>query len=204
MANKIGIFGGTFNPPHNGHIHIAEGFLKRLGLDFVLMVPVSTPPHKSSDGMAPGEDRLAMCRLACLGRPELKVSDIEINRAGKSYTCDTIKQLRAVYPDDRLHLLMGADMFLTLESWKRFSYIAENAALCCAARHPGEMEKLGKSADILREKYGAECHVVDIPVEEVSSTGVRENIGEGETAAGLVPAPVLEYIKKNGLYLAGS
>lgn len=200
LARKIGIFGGTFNPPHNGHIHLAEGFLQTLGLDFMLMMPVWSPPHKSSEGMAPGPDRLAMCRLACQDRPGLLVSDIELNRRGKSYTCDTIRELKTVYPDDRLYLTMGADMFVTLESWNRFPYIAANAALCCAARHPGEKEKLEKTAAVLRDKYGAECFVADIPVKEVSSTQVRETLAGGSTVSCLVPGPVLGYIKQKGLY----
>ena len=197
---KIGVLGGTFNPIHNGHIRLATAFRDRLALDRVLLVPVNTPPHKHGSMMQPGPDRLAMCRLAAAGQPGLEASDIELRRGGKSYTVDTLRALHARYPAARLYFLMGADMFLTLEDWRKFPAIAGLAVLCTLPREPDEGRLLHEYAAKLTRRYGAECVVADIPPMELSSTRVRAQLAECGAAPGLLPPAVEVYIRKNGLY----
>ncbi|CDZ23612.1 hypothetical protein CCDG5_0474 [[Clostridium] cellulosi] len=200
MTERIGILGGTFNPIHNGHIKLALEFIERLGLDRLLLIPVWTPPHKSADGMLPADLRLEMCRLAASAYPKIEVSSIEIERGGTSYTVDTLKELKKLYPEARLFLITGSDMFLTLDKWKDFKAIAEMADLCACARHGGEYSKLKQFALKLEKEYGARCHIEDFPVVDLSSTDVRERLKNMHSAKGLVPDEVLKFIEDKGLY----
>lgn len=113
---RLGVFGGTFNPIHNGHLRLLQGAREALELDRVLVIPTKQPPHKRPQQLASDEDRLAMCRLAVEGLSGVEVSDLEIRRGGLSYTADTLAELRRRYPDSTLYLLVGGDMFLTIDS----------------------------------------------------------------------------------------
>ena len=116
---KIGLYGGTFHPIHEAHVHLVKDFADRLGLDQILLMPTFQPPHKQAHQLASPEDRLAMCRLAAAGDQRIQVSDLEIRRAGKSYTAETMEELHRLYPGNQWYLLMGEDMFLTVEHWYR-------------------------------------------------------------------------------------
>lgn len=199
---KIGILGGSFNPLHNGHLHLARGFYESLGLDFVLLIPVCLPPHKDASGIAPPDDRLAMCREACRGRPWLLVSNVELRRGGRSYTADTLETLSREFPGDTFYLLMGADMFLTLEEWRRFEVIARLCVLCCARRDEEPKDRLTAYAACLSARYGARCRVQDIPILPLSSTLVRGMVARGEDVSGLVPPAIAALIAQKGLYKA--
>ena len=130
MPKRVAVFGGTFDPIHEGHVQLALQFARRLKLDEVLLVPTFVPPHKLKADMAAAEDRLAMCRLVAAAHPKLKVSDMEITRGGASFTVDTLETLEGQYPGTEWYLITGADMFLTLGTWWRFEDIAELAVLC--------------------------------------------------------------------------
>lgn len=197
---RIGVLGGTFNPVHNGHIHLAESFGRLLALDRVLLVPVNSPPHKRATMMQDARHRLAMCRIAVKGRPLLQVSDIELTRGGTSYTVDTLRALSGRYPGVRLYFIMGADMFLTLEAWRNFPEIARLAVLCSSPRLPGQAAELRRYARQLAERYGAQCDIEDVPVMEVSSTQIREALASDGAADTLLPPGVADYIRENGLY----
>lgn len=197
---RIGILGGTFNPIHNGHLHIARAFLEKLSLDRVLLVPTRMPPHKDGGELVSGGQRLEMCRIAAQCDERLGVSDIELKREGLSYTVDTLRELHQQHPDTRFYFIMGADMFLTFEKWKNFDVISSLAAICTASRHDGEIEKLRSYAEKLSQQYHTECHVESFPVVEISSTEIRQTIADGGDAGALVPPGVNEYIQKNGLY----
>lgn len=197
---RLGVLGGTFNPIHNGHINMARCFLERFGLDRVLLIPVWTPPHKSASDVVPAADRIEMCRLASKVDSRFSVSDIEIRRGGLSYTVDTLRQLRNIYPNARLYLITGSDMFLTLDKWKNFTEIVQLAELCACSRSTGQLTRLREYAKMLKDLYGAKCHVEDFPVVEVSSTQVRRLLQSGGNVSDLVPPAVLEYIKKQNLY----
>ncbi len=199
MAQRIALFGGTFDPIHNGHIQLAREFAARLSLDRVVLMPTFVPPHKLKTDLAPAVDRLAMCRLACEPYPELTVSDFEINRRGASFTIFTLEAMQKQYPDAELFLLTGADMFLTLSTWHRFADIIRLATLCAAPRDEATAEKLREYAKTL-EQQGARCVVEAIPLIEISSTEIRQKAALGEKITDWVPPLVEEYIVKKQLY----
>jgi len=182
---RTGIFGGTFNPIHNGHIKLARAYRSELELDRMLVIPTRIPPHKVSTELADGKDRLQMCRLAFAGQPEFEVSDIELCRTEPSYTVDTLEALHARWPEDELFLLTGSDMFLTL--------------MCVGEREPNLFGRLQTYGRYL-ESLGARCRVIDIDPVQVSSTAVRERIHLGLPIDRLVPPAVAAYIAERQLY----
>lgn len=197
----VGILGGTFNPPHNGHIRLAGEFREKLGLDKILLIPTYTPPHKQAKELASAEDRLNMCSIIAETTDFLEVSDIEINRGGKSYTVDTLRQLTKEHPENSYFFLMGSDMFLTFHLWREYREIFSLCILCVASRENGsDYEKLIEYA---KETFGENWKKVRIsPLEpmELSSTEVREALHRGEGLSGLVPGKIEEYIIERGLY----
>ena len=142
---KTGVFGGTFNPVHKGHIMLAEYCMDSVGLDRIIMIPTAVPPHKISKNLASENDRLNMCELACKGKKNFSVSDIEIKRQGKSYTYETVTQLKEIYPDDHLYTIMGADMFLTLDRWKNPKIIFEKSSIITIPRDDENKSELDGS-----------------------------------------------------------
>lgn len=196
---KMGLFGGTFDPIHKGHISMALRLAETMDLDGVVLMPTFVPPHKIKENMASAAHRLVMCRLAAEEHPLLCVSDLELQRGGASFTVDTLTALCEQYPDTRWHLLVGADMFTTLRTWHRFADIAQMAVLCTIAREGTDTERLTEYAAALQAD-GVDCFVDVCPVEPYSSTQVRERITAGETVADLVGEKVDAYIRENGLY----
>lgn len=197
---RTGIFGGTFNPVHNGHRKLAEAYLSALQLDRLLIIPANIPPHKSDSGLADGSHRLAMCRLAFVDEPQCEVSDLELKREGKSHTVDTLEQLAMSCPTDRFFLIMGSDMFCSFTSWHRWQRILQLAVICAGARKAcltdSEMEDQRRKLEAL----GACCELVEFEPLPISSTLVREKIYKGEAIDGLVAPTVSEYIREHGLY----
>lgn len=198
---KIGIYGGTFDPPHLGHMEAARAAIAVLGLDRLIFVPAKQPPHKqiSKDSAAP-EQRLAMTELMADGllMPGVaEASAVELERPGKSYTSDTLRKLKERFPDDELWLLMGTDMFLTLQNWHESGEIMALAGVAAFARAESDSgEMLEIQGKYLSETYGARVRVIQLPkIYEISSTQVRRQ-GTGE---GLWP-PVWGYILRQGLY----
>ena len=200
---RIGIYGGTFNPIHTAHVHLVREFIKRLSLDRVILIPTGTPPHKATHQLASGADRTEMCRLAAADIAEcpVTVSDIEVLRTGKSYTADTMTELKAQYPDDELFLLMGEDMFCTVEKWYHPERIFAAAEICTAPRDKDSFQTLVTHGEEVKEKFPQlRFTVQNIEFLPVSSTMVREKSLQGEDISGLVPAGVAEYIQKKRLY----
>lgn len=196
---KMGLFGGSFDPIHQGHVDMALRLAESLDLDGVLLMPTFVPPHKIRETMASAEHRLKMCRLVAQQHPQLQVSDLELTRGGASFTVDTLSELWKLYPDTKWYLITGADMFVTLCTWHRFEDIAKMAVLCTIPREGTDTTLLEEYADRLRS-LGAECYVDSRPVTAVSSTQIREGIVEGKPMDGLVPPLVLKYIADNELY----
>ncbi|MBC8569262.1 nicotinate-nucleotide adenylyltransferase [Zongyangia hominis] len=200
---KIGIFGGTFNPIHRGHIHIARAFFEHLHLDSVLIIPTQVPVHKAPQGLISGEERLEMCRIAARNDPHFFVSAIEVERKEKSYTYLTIQRLRERYPDAALYLIMGSDMFLSFTTWYRYRDILQEATLCAAARKNRQQEELAACARRLREE-GGRCVVLDLNVVDISSTELRARIQAGDDVSGYLDGAVEDYIRERGLYGHGA
>ena len=197
---KTGIYGGTFNPIHKGHLHIVEAFRKGLGLDRVLLIPTRVPPHKAAPDLASPQDRFAMCQLAIQGQPWLELSDMEMRREGKSYTAETLEELSALYPQDQFYLLMGEDMFLTLGRWYRPETIFSLASVCTTPRSPDGLDALRQKALEYTGQFQARCFLEHIPYLPISSTQVRQAVARGEDISGLVPQAVAAYMKERGLY----
>lgn len=198
---KIGIYGGTFDPPHLGHMEAARASVAALGLDKLFFMPAKQPPHKllAKDSAMP-EQRLEMTRLMADGLllPDLvEVSDLELRREGKSYTSDTLRALREIYPNDELWLLMGTDMFLTLQNWHEAAQIMKLAGIAAFARtQAGSGELLEIQGKYLSETYQARVCIVQLPkIREISSTQIRQQ----QNGQGLWPS-VWGYILRQGLY----
>lgn len=196
---KTGILGGTFNPIHIAHIYLAKKYYEMLGLDKVIFIPTFIPPHKSAENVVDAQERLDMCRLALKKHPEFEVSDYEIIERGKSYTYLTLEYLRRAYPDDDFFLLMGSDMFLTMQDWVNPTEIFRLATLCAAKRDFGEDSVMEIQAEKLRQ-MGARCEILHIEPLPLSSTEIREKIAAGEDATNLLDPDVWLYIKERGLY----
>ena len=173
---RIGIFGGTFNPVHSGHLLLARHYLDALKLDRLLVIPTGTPPHKDAPELLDGEKRMQLCALAFEDQPRVQLCDIELRREGKSFTVDTVGWLRQQYPQAQLYLLVGSDMFLSFERWKSWQQILRQVTLCTAARSTGELLQLRRHAQQLMP-YGSTL-VFDFPVLEVSSTQIRRRLKE--------------------------
>ena len=174
---RIGIYGGTFNPPHIGHIRAAEYALEQLGLDKLILIPTCLPPHKElAQTTAEPEQRLQMLRL-CAKAPGIEVCDMELSRGGVSYSVDTVLQLRKQYPDGQLILLMGSDMFAIFQQWKDYTTILRNAALGVFCRgDKGEREILARQKELLEEE-GATVFLIENPVGNISSRSCLGNSG---------------------------
>lgn len=198
-AKRCGLFGGTFDPIHNGHLALVDTLCRALSLDEVVLMPTAQPPHKLKSGMAAAADRLAMCRLAVADRPAIAVSDWELQQGGASFTAVTLDHLRAVDPTVEWYLFVGADMFMTVDTWFRFHDIASAAVLCAVPRDGVTRETLLAKAAAL-EAAGARCVVADMTMTDISSTTLRERVQRGESLGGLVPPTVEAYIMENGLY----
>ena len=200
---KIGIYGGSFNPIHRGHLTAVQSAAQQLGLDRVLLIPASVPPHKQlSADSASAQQRLEMTVLATADLAcKAEVLDMELRREGKSYTSDTLRVLREQYPDDELWLLMGTDMFLSLHTWHEPEVVMELASIGAFSRtDEGEDEEFAAQKAFLRREYGARVVTMRNPdVIEVSSTQVRAALPEGRGMEFLTPA-VYGYILRHGLY----
>ncbi len=197
---KIGIFGGCFNPPHMGHIRAAQAAAEELGLSRVLLIPAGQAPHKQlPDGSPTAEQRLEMLRLAVEGDPCLQASDLELTRQGTSYTWETVRQLRGLYPRAEFTLLLGSDMFLTVEHWKNADEILKQAGLAVLSRGGRqERESIRQVSEQLAAR-GVSVTVVQNPVTEISSTQLRRLLAFGCGEEFLTPA-VAAYIREQGLY----
>ena len=203
---RIGIYGGTFNPPHLGHLTAAESVFRMLKLDKLFLIPAGLPPHKElPQGSASTEQRLEMTCLACeqLGLGDrAEVLDLELRREGKSFTSDTLEAIHRQYPDAELWLLMGTDMFLTLQAWHEPGRIFELAGVAAFGRTEEDTEELfSVQREYLYRTYPhARIFTMTIPgVVDISSTELRDRLAKGEGGHLLAPA-VYGYILREGLY----
>jgi nicotinate-nucleotide adenylyltransferase len=200
---RIGLFGGTFNPPHNGHIRAAECARAQLELDRVVLVPASIPPHKPiPPGTPPPEIRLRLAQAAVKGHPWAEVSDIELTRSGVSYTADTLCSFTGSYARENLWLLVGSDNFLRMHEWYRPESVFAVCSVAVFAREPGTAQALREQQTALKERYGARIAVVALEPMVVSSTALRSKICRGEGTEYLPPG-VAELIQIHGLYKSG-
>lgn len=196
---RIGILGGTFNPIHVAHIYLAGKYSEKLKLDKIIFIPTFIPPHKSAKNVINARQRLEMCGLAIEGRPEFEICDYEIEEKGKSYTYRTLKHLQELYPGAEFFLLMGADMFMTVQDWRHPQELYKMATLCVAERELGEFSVIETHAIRLKNE-GARCIILEMDPMPLSSTMIREGIKAREDVSGLLDPKVWRYIREHRLY----
>lgn len=199
---KYGIFGGSFNPIHYGHLMICEYIKEEMGLDKVIFIPTGNPPHKELELSA--EDRYEMVRLAISPNPDFEISDIETTRVKKSYTVDTIRELKKIYKEEKLYFLIGLDSLFQLKTWMKIGDLSQEIEFVVALR-PGYLDKeeINKEIDFLRENFGTKINLIKTPLYEISSTDLRDRIHEGKSLRYLIPKKVLDYIEESGFYKVG-
>lgn len=202
---KIGIFGGTFNPPHKGHKRMVDRMAAELELDKVIVIPNKIPTHKRCDDLADNHHRVAMCKLA-FSEPLYEISTMEMDRDTDSYTIFTVNELMKKYPNDQLHLIIGSDMFLIFHKWYKHRELLEKCKICVASRDNEEnIQKLRAYAFEQLEIYMPELdsksvHISLLDAYEVSSSEIRERINMDKSLYGLVDPEIIEYMEQNKLY----
>lgn len=197
---RIVVYGGSFNPPHLGHVEAARTVSAELAPDKFLIIPTNVSPHKMlAEGSPEPQARLEMCRLAFADIPGAEISDMELQREGKSYTAQTVEELRRSYPDDELFLVMGTDMFLSFETWYRFEYLLENCTLAVLARDEDEDVQIRRQRDALAEKYGARVIILKHDPVAASSSDIRERLRFG-IGSELLPDSVYSEIIRRHYY----
>lgn len=202
---NIAIFGGAFNPVHNGHVHLVKELCRANNaddpFDKVILIPTANPPHKSSDGLIDGEDRINMLRLAFEGFDNVEISTIEFESEEKSYTYHTLKKLKKIYPNDDLTLLIGSDQLFNFDKWYKYKGIMKLANVQAITREERQRQAV---ADFLNSNKNNDLSKISVLVAKpvvVSSTDVRNRVKNGEDISGLVPPCVEKYIKEHRLYV---
>ena len=200
---SVGILGGTFNPPHIGHLVCAQEARSQLQLDRVVLMPVHTAPHKAALDDPGPEARLALCQAAIAGDEELEISALEIERGGSSYTVDTLRALHGSREGDDLTFIVGGDMASSLPSWREPEALLELARVAVAEREEHRRHEIAERLGALR---GADERVVffTMPRLDISSSDIRRRIAEGRPIRWLVPAEVCDEIERRGLYGAAT
>lgn len=198
--SKIGIMGGTFDPIHIGHMQLAEQALTEKELDIVLFVPNHMPWMKHDRTVTAAEHRAAMVRLAIEDNPAFKLSTVEIDAGGNSYTWQTLETLKEQYPGDEFFFILGADSLLSIEKWAHPEKVFKNAVILAAVRDDCDKEKLEKQKEMLTEKYDARIQLLSMSPIAVSSTEIRQGFYTDSRIRELVPEKTADYILKNHLY----
>jgi nicotinate-nucleotide adenylyltransferase len=211
---RIGLLGGSFNPIHFGHLRAAEEVREALALDLVYFVPAAVPPHKSAQGLAPPEHRLAMVRLATKGNRHFMVSDVEIRRAGRSYTIDTVRHfLSTLRAPSTLFLMMGSDAFADLETWRECDELVRLSSIVVHARQPANGNEPPRISLAALKRFGyieKDDHYVHpggqtlsflaTTIFPVSATLIRDKLHHQRSVRYLMPGDVVDYIQRHGLY----
>lgn len=199
MIEKIGVFGGSFNPIHNGHINLIKESLVKFNLSKILCVPTKNTYYKEDNIILPFH-RINMIEMAILEndlKDRVFVSDVDIKRESTTYTVDTIKDIRKIYKNEPLFFIIGYDSFLTIDKWKNASVFLKDINLVVANRR---VERDEKNQSEILEKMGAKLHFLNNKNIDISSSMIRNKIKNKEEIKGLLPDTVLEYILKNNLY----
>lgn len=198
MADKIAIFGGSFNPIHLGHLAVAEYTLKSCELKKIIFLPNANPPHKINDDIIPANHRFNMVALAIKDNEFYEISDYEMNKSEPSYTIDTIRHFKKAYDAD-IFFIIGADSLYTLNKWKSYKELIKECSFIVADRNCGKGNNLSKEI-YEHEKKGGRIEPVKMPKIDITSTLIRDKLLKGEDIKGYVPEAVKDYITKNGLY----
>ena len=197
---SIGIFGGTFDPVHLGHLALAKSAIQEVLLDKVVFVPNWIQPFKTGQAVTPGANRLAMLEKALAPYPTMAIDEVELNQERVSFTIDTMDYFRKANPNEDLYFLMGADAFFRIEEWKDASRLLQEYGFVIGSRPEYEDNQLRVLVREIQNRYGTRIRLLENPLFDVSSTRLRGMAEKGETLAGLVPSAVAEYIQENNVY----
>ena len=197
---KVGIMGGTFNPIHNGHLRLAEEAYKQFSLDEVLFMPCGTPYMKADQNVLSGEIRAEMTKKAIQDKPHFKLSMMELEQPGNTYTYQTMERLNKDYPDTDYYYIVGADSLFYMSEWKCPERIFSNCCVLAAIRDDKTTEDMEAQIRLLKQTYGANIYLLVTERMDISSSEIRHKVAEGETIENDVPAAVRIYIEKKGLY----
>ncbi len=198
---RFAILGGTFDPIHNGHLETARQILKKTDAEKVIFIPAGVPPHKEILGVTDGMRRLKMVSLALKDEPLMAVSDLEVHRAGTTYTVDTVEELRRELGEDvSFSFVMGADALFYLSSWKNYRRLLEICKFLVVTRPGYDTRRLKALVQQLEEEYHGELSFLEIPPVEVSSSQIRQAVKEGKSIRGLLPEAVEQFIRIEKLY----
>lgn len=200
MGKKIGIMGGTFNPIHYGHLLLAESAREIFGLHKVLFMPSGNSYMKESQTIAKAGHRIQMTKLALEGNPFFELSQMETEREGPTYTCETLAELKRQNPEDQYFFLLGADNLFLLEKWKRADYLLQNCVIIAAARGTQTGGKTQEKAQYLRQAYQADIRMLPQRQIDISSSEIRRRLAESKSVRYLLPETVIHYIEENHLY----
>ena len=198
MKNIV-IFGGTFNPLHKGHMEIISALSSLEGIDEVLLIPDKIPPHKECKLLASNEHRLNMCNIVAKRFSNVSVSDIEFKRTGKSYTVDTLKELKSIYPDYNLSIAIGGDMLVSFDKLKDFKEILTLCQIICLGRGGVDKGLFSQKVEQFRA-LGGNILVLDNDITEISSTELRDSLRDFDFASKYIDAEILDYIMENNVY----
>lgn len=197
---RTGIMGGTFNPIHIGHLLLAETALSAERLDHVMFIPSGQPYMKKKEDILPAALRLKMVELAIADNPNFLVSDMEIRRAGNTYTCDTLEQLNREQPETDFFFLMGADCLFSIETWKNPEKIFAACTVLAAVRNGADSMHMQEKCNYLADKYAADIRLLPFPETAISSTDIRQLTKAGRSIRYMVPETVRFFIQDNRLY----
>ncbi len=197
---KIGIFGGSFNPIHTGHLIAAQETLDALKLDKVIFIPAGNPPHKSQSNLAAAEDRYEMVRLAIQDNPGFEISGMEMEREGKTYSFDTLVALKKQFDDIDMHFIIGFDTLKELHTWRNIQGIF-NIVSFAVVNRGNEAIEIKQWIEDRQRTYGGTIDYIPIPDIQISSTDIRHRIQDERSIKYLVPDAVEHYIKSRGLYM---
>lgn len=196
----IGIMGGTFNPIHYAHLFIANEALNEFNLDEILFIPTGNPPHKNNIEIDT-QHRFEMTRLAILSNSRFSISDIEVNKSVRSYTVDTLKELKKIYNDTDFYFITGTDSILQLETWKNPAELLKLAKFISVVRPGYTNDDVIYKINELQKKYHGEISLLNSVQLQISSTKIRERVRQNKSIKYLLPEAVERYIIENNLYL---
>ena len=200
MKQRIGIMGGSFNPIHIGHLHLAESARIEFGLDLVIFVPTGDNPFKHKNDGIDREHRYRMVELAIASNPYFAATRIEIDRYGNSYTIDTVRDLKSKLPEDDLFLITGADIVFELPKWREAEELMQSVAFISAYRPGYPKRKFDRQIKTLQKKYGARIYKLLSSEMDVASTDIRKRLSNNQSIRYLIPENVEAYIRENHLY----
>lgn len=202
-VRRIGISGGTFDPVHYGHLIAAEDIRQKFNLDKVLFIPSGMPPHKDASRIAGAVHRFNMLYSAVKDNPYFEVSRMEIEREGTTYTIDTLTQLKKLYDGAELFFIIGTDVVQDLPTWKEYEKVLGMCEFIAVLRPGYREEDFSSRIAYLKNACMARINTVEIPLIDISSTGIRERLKNGKSVKYLVPEAVEAYIREHGLYTGG-